>query len=71
MKTLESDLIKYEIEANSEIYYPCNQKNLYTDKIVNNYIKNNIKRINILKYINNLETELQFIENLGQLKEGQ
>lgn len=63
MKTLESDLIKYEIEEKSDICFP-KQKNIYTDKRVND-----LKRINILKYINNLETELQFIEKLGQFKE--
>ena len=57
MKTLESDLIKYEKEEKEDIYFP-KQKIIYTDK-----------RFNILKYINNLETELQFIKKLGQFKE--
>lgn len=68
MKTLECDLVKYEKEEKEDIYFP-KQKNIYADKRVNNYIKNDLKRINILKYINNLETELQFIEKLRQLKE--
>lgn len=57
MKTLESDLAKYEKEEKEDICFP-KQKNIYTDK-----------RFNILKYINNLETELQFIKKLGQFKE--
>lgn len=57
MKTLESDLAKYEKEEKEDIYFP-KQKIIYTDK-----------RFNILKYINNLETELQFIKKLGQFKE--
>ena len=57
MKTLESDLAKYEKEEKEDIYFP-KQKIIYTDK-----------RFNILKYINNLEVELQFIKKLGQFKE--
>lgn len=57
MKTLESDLVKYEKEEKEDIYFP-KQKIIYTGK-----------RFNILKYINNLETEIAFIEKLGQFKE--
>lgn len=69
MRTLESDLIKLEKEAKEEIIYQseCKEKDLLKDQKVDSIIKKNLKNINIIKYINNLETQLQFIEKLRQL----
>lgn len=69
MRTLESDLIKLEKETKEEIIYQseCKEKNLLKDQKVDSIIKKNLKNINIIKYINNLETQLQYIEKLRQL----
>lgn len=69
MRTLESDLIKLEKEAKEEIIYQSErkEKDLLKDQKVDSIIKKNLKNINIIKYINNLETQLQFIEKLRQL----
>jgi hypothetical protein len=69
MRTLESDLIKIEKDANEEIIYQPEYKenDLLKDQKVDSFIKKNLKNINIIKYINNLETQLQFIEKLRQL----
>ena len=55
MKTLEEDLTKYEKEANTE---------LFIDEKINSQLKEKLKNINILKLINNLETQLKYIEKL-------
>lgn len=69
MRTLESDLIKIEKDANEEIIYQPEYKenDLLKDQKVDSFIKKNLKNINIIKYINNLETQLQYIEKLRQL----